>query len=210
MTIFYLPYKKYNIPSLKIHKTITKKHLQNAIDANTDFCGNEESITRDDLKYDIPHNLVIFSITNRTIDGILVFSVNVSTLNIQGLCVVKRKNKIGSLLLNEVKRFAKRNNLEKIKLTCYGDVHKFYERNGFVIESHSLASADSDDSYSAPKQAYHMTQIVPLSSLSKSASRSLSTKIKAAKRLTKFLRTRTNARSKTNNKTFKFLRSRTL
>ena len=185
MTIFYLPHKKYNIPVSKIHKTVTGVQLQNAIDSNLDFCGNEESISRQDLKYDIPNNLVIFSKTNQTIDGILAFSVNVSTMHILGLCVAHRKNKIGSALLQEAKRFAKRNALDQIKLTCYGDVHKFYEKNGFDIERHSFTSMDSDDSYSSPKQAFHMLHKVSSSALSKSTSGKTKS---AARRVSNFIR----------------------
>jgi hypothetical protein len=192
MTIFYVPTKSHIIPNKKTNHGVTINMLQRTIDKTPHFCGNEESIEAVDLKYYLQDGVTIFSKTNDTINGILNFNVNVHKMMIKGLCVsVRNKRKgypsdprIGSSLLREAKRFAKRNNLSEIHLTCYGDVFQFYEKHGFIVQRKSALSVDSDDSFGSPKQSYFMVHQVSQSALSHSFSK----KNSAAKRVTKFFK----------------------
>jgi hypothetical protein len=169
----------------------TRISLKNTIKNKRNFCGNENSITKTDLSYYIDNGITIFCKTkgDDEISGILNFDVNVDVLNIKGLCVGDTKQKIGSELINETKRFAKRNKCALIKLTCYGDVFNFYSKNGFEISHNSILSADSDDSDASPKQSYEM-----VFNVIRTKSASPNTKSKAAKKVTRWARTRIQTR----------------
>ena len=198
-SVFYLntpTNNRYKIPLKQISTDQTRNNLKTTIKSKRNFCGNEESIKTKDLVYYIDNGITIFCKTGDETSGILNFDINVDVLNIKGLCVGDTKVKIGSELINETKRFAKRNNCVKIKLTCYGNVYKFYQKNGFEIAHNSLLSADSDDSEASPKQSYEMIYTVPHNN-SRTKSASPNTKTKAARRVTEWARSRLLSKRRT-------------
>ena len=146
------------------------KHIK----TTKDFCGKESvknpSIDKKDLiEYlVIPNNVVIYSINDNKIDGVLVFDIPNDFIKIWGICVSRQKSGIGSKLLKKVNKLALEKGIKKVKLTCYGEVNQFYKKNNYKVKELFNLSQDSDDSIDSNEslqKGYDMT-LTPISSSS--------------------------------------------
>jgi GNAT superfamily N-acetyltransferase len=67
-------------------------------------------------------------------------------ITIYGICVpdgtIKR---IGTLLINKLKEFVKRTNLEGITLSASKSVQDFYKKNGFTLDTHDSGDAEYNE-----------------------------------------------------------------
>jgi ribosomal protein S18 acetylase RimI-like enzyme len=140
-------------------KTEIKKHK------NRDFCGDESSITRNDLAGYIGGNTTIYNYKGG-LGGILVVGKRkdkVDYLYIYGICVPPKFKGIGKKLMNIAKKIARENSLSTIRLECYGDVHKFYLKQGYSILSEKElvnSNNNSNNSNYEPTIKYVMEYVV--------------------------------------------------
>jgi hypothetical protein len=146
MNIFYAydssVYNNYNFTGfIKSPKKITD--IQKEISNIPNFCRTEQSISVKELKSYLVSGISFFT-EDINILGLINFDINVSQINILGLCAPEPSAGIGSLLIKSVKDFAQQNKITLIKLTCYDEVHSFYEKQGFKIREESTFY-DSDD-----------------------------------------------------------------
>ena len=144
MNIFYAyDYLNYNFTGfIKSPKKITD--IQKEILNIPNFCRTEQSISVKELKSYLVSGISFFTENTNGISGLINFDINSSQINILGLCVPEPSAGIGSLLIKSVKDFAQQNKITLIKLTCYDEVHSFYEKQGFKIREESTFY-DSDD-----------------------------------------------------------------
>ena len=128
------------------------------INSTDNFCGiNEDSITTNELKGYLGNGTSIYALDEtQKLIGLINININVNKIHIQGLCVPIGKIGIGSQLLRIVQTVAKNiHTVDKIDLTCYGEVNLFYQKNGFMIEREREIE-DSDDDDELPKIRYDM------------------------------------------------------
>lgn len=167
MNIYYITsnsyYDKYNFTQIDIEKTSKKiSDIQKEILSIPEFCRGEESILTSELKSYLVSGISFFTEDNdnlKKITGLINFDVNQDIINILGLCVPGTSSGIGSLLLKKVINFSKYNNIKIIKLICYDNVKKFYEKHGFIVKNESTfydSDEDSDDSERENKIKYEM------------------------------------------------------
>jgi hypothetical protein len=146
---------KYNFLDIKeSNKSIND--LQNIILYTPNFCRDNQSITTNELKNYIRYGITFFTSNSlNQITGLINFDINQTTLNILGICVPGLSKGIGSYLINLVKQFAKANNLQMIKLTCYDNLKYFYLKQQFkVINESTFYDSDEEDENS--KTRYDM------------------------------------------------------
>lgn len=125
--------KKYNFLDLK-ESNISTQELQKVIMYTHNFCRENQSISTRELKSYIVSGISFFTRNPfNQITGLINFDINQQVLNILGICVPGISIGIGSFLLNLVKKFAKANNINKIKLTCYDNLKYFYLKHQFKI-----------------------------------------------------------------------------
>ena len=169
MSIYYVHihqnyYKSLNIDGLQVgEKTI--EQLKSEIRSNPDFCRDEKSIEKSDLISYLVNGIVFYVIKDNVLKGVIVFNINEGTLKIDGLCVPPPSSGFGTMLIDAVKLFAKKNSIRMIELTCYDDkVADFYSfKNGFRVVNKTKLSYGSDsdsDSDEEEKIRYEMLYIV--------------------------------------------------
>lgn len=88
------------------------------------------------------YEIIVGKIGDKIVGSVTILKIDLFTFSFQpmielfNVCVKSkyRESKIGTLMLNYVISFAKKNNYKSITLTCLDDlpiVHKFYENVGF-------------------------------------------------------------------------------
>lgn len=110
-----------------------------------DCFGNSLEIENYRQMYDTNKNYEIITakIDNKIVGSITILKIDLFTFSFQpmlelfNVCVNSkcRKNKIGTIMMDYVIRFAKENKYNSITLTCLDDlpiIHKFYEEVGFT------------------------------------------------------------------------------
>ena len=156
MTTYYVSFSnKYNFIGLQeSNKSISE--LQKIILYTPSFCRDQLSISTTELKSYIVSGITLFTRNAlNQITGLVNFDINGTTINILGICVPGYSQGIGSYLINLVKKFAKANNILKIKLTCYDSLKSFYIKLGFQVENES-SFYDSDEDSDDTKIRYDM------------------------------------------------------
>jgi len=152
-------YKKYNFSNLKQSNRSTRE-IQNVILYTPNFCRENQSISSNELKSYIVSGITFFTRNSlNQITGLVNFDINQTKLNLLGICVPGQSKGIGSYLINLVKKFAKVNNISKIKLTCYDNLKFFYLKQNFKIINESSfydSDYDSDSEMESNKQRYEM------------------------------------------------------
>ena len=119
--------------------------IKDNINKDRTFCGDETSITRRDLSGYINNNTVIYSYKNG-LAGVMVLGKNSKGLYIYGICVPPKYKGIGTKLMNIAKDIARDNNIPKIVLECYGDVHLFYEKKGYtIVKTKEIVNSNNDE-----------------------------------------------------------------
>ena len=84
---------------------------------------------------------------NKIITGLANFDINQDRINLLGICIPRESKGNGTIIINAIKEFGRLNNKKELKLTCYGDVKKFYEKLGFeVIEQILVYNSDDEES----------------------------------------------------------------
>jgi len=167
MNIYYITsnsyYDKYNFTGIDIEKTSKKiSDIQKEIVSIPEFCRGQESISTSELKSYLVSGISFFTEDNdnlKKITGLINFDVNQDIINILGLCVPGTSSGIGSLLVKKVINFSNYNNIKTIKLTCYDNVKKFYEKQGFIVKNKSTfydSDEESGDSETENKIKYEM------------------------------------------------------
>ncbi len=140
--------QKYDMTNIATKSEKTISELQANINQIERFCREETSIETSELVgyLDSGITLYVLDSTNALI-GVLNFDINGDKINILGLCAPEPSVGVGSLLINAVKKFAEKNGMKTISLTCYGNVVDFYTNplNGFRIQSKRKIIEDSDD-----------------------------------------------------------------
>ena len=77
--------------------------------------------------------------------GVINFTIESTNIHINALCVPNAGSGIGKELITKVILFSKENKINIIKLVCYGNVHKYYEKLGFDVKStREVSDGDSD------------------------------------------------------------------
>lgn len=148
----------YNFINIeKSSKSINQ--IQKEILLIPDFCREQQSISVRELKSYLVSGISFFTqnpnLDNQNqITGLINFDINQSIINILGICVPGTSQGIGSFLINNVKQFAKVNNIDKIKLTCYDNLKTFYLKQGFKITNTStFYDSDSDNDYDSDNES---------------------------------------------------------
>jgi len=156
-------YSQYNFFDLnKSEKSISQ--IQKEILSIPDFCRSQQSIATSELKSYLVSGISFFTANNNLlINGLINFDINQNTINILGLCVPGISGGIGSFLINKVKEFAMKNNILYIKLTCYDEVKKFYEKLGFKIKDEEMYYNSDDEDDDDRKIRYDMIYQVKIS-----------------------------------------------
>jgi len=160
MNIFYAyDSLNYNFTGfIKSPKKITD--IQKEILNIPNFCRKEQSISVKELKSYLVSGISFFTEDANNISGLINFDINFPTLNILGLCVPEPSVGIGSLLIKSVKDFAEQNKITLIKLTCYDDVHSFYEKQGFKIrEKSTFYDSDDEDDKIRYEMEFYLNQL---------------------------------------------------
>ena len=148
MTVYYIATKsnsKYIFNGAAIVGPLTFQNITNQISSISHFCRDEESITTKELNSYLGSGITFYTLEGDNLSGVIEFSVNVNYINIMGLCVPYMYKGIGNYLMQKVIQFAKINSIQKIKLTCYGNVHTFYRKLGFTDEEMPKIYYDTDE-----------------------------------------------------------------
>jgi len=147
---------KYNFINLQeSNKSISE--LQKIILYTPNFCRDQQSISSSELKSYIVSGISFFTRNAlNQVTGLINFDVNGTIINILGICVPGSSQGIGSYLINLVKKFAKINNILKIKLTCYDNLKYFYMKLGFKVMNESTFYDSDEDSDEDNKVRYDM------------------------------------------------------
>jgi hypothetical protein len=162
------PNVAYNFSLENIEKSSkTKEDLVGIIRRTVNFCRESVSIETSTLIQFInqPANITIYSmepVTER-LTGVINFSIkterdNTKYIHINALCVpeINKSSGLGKELIMQIIRFSKKNNYNKIKLICYGNVFKFYEMLGFTIKNIKSGHDSDGDSDSDADPEYYM------------------------------------------------------
>ena len=169
MNIYYVNVsssKNYNYNFINIEKTSKSiLDIQQEILLIPGFCREQKSISVRELKSYLVSGISFFTqnanananLDNQNqITGLINFDINQTTINIMGICVPGTSQGIGSFLMNNVKHFAKANNIDKIKLTCYDNLKTFYLKQGFKITNTStFYDSDSDNDSDSNNESYN-------------------------------------------------------
>lgn len=119
--------------------------IQKEILAIPNFCRDELSVSVQELKSYLVSGISFFTVDQISqITGLINFDVNQNTILVLGICVPGYSQGIGSLLIFKLKQFAKDNQINQIRLTCYGDLVFFYKKQNFEVINESILY-DSDD-----------------------------------------------------------------
>jgi len=156
MTTYYVSSSnKYNFIGIQeSNKSISE--LQKIILYTPNFCRDQQSISVNELKSYIISGISFFTRNAlNQITGLINFDVNATIINVLGICVPGSSQGIGSYLINLVKKFAKANNILKIKLTCYDNLKSFYIKLGFQVINQSTFY-DSDEESDDNKSRYDL------------------------------------------------------
>jgi hypothetical protein len=115
----------YNFLGLKeSNRSISE--LQKVILYTPNFCRENQSISTKELKSYIVSGISFFTRNAlNQITGLINFDINQTTINVLGICVPGISNRGGTYLINLIKKFAKANNILKIKLSCYNNLKTF-------------------------------------------------------------------------------------
>ena len=151
---------KTKLRRVSIVEGMTAVNLIHKIKQIPNFCRDEVSIQTKTLIGFIKNdsiigssnnnNITVYSLSNNKIVGVINFTIETNNIHINALCVPNARSGIGKKLITKVIIFSKENNINIIKLVCYGNVHKYYQILGFKITSsrevmqHSLSDSDSD------------------------------------------------------------------
>lgn len=156
MNLYYVSsnsYNNYNYNFINIEKSSKSiADIQKELLLIPDFCREQQSISVRELKSYLVSGISFFTqntntnvINQNQITGLINFDINQTIINILGICVPGTSQGIGSFLMNNVKQFAKANNIDKIKLTCYDNLKTFYLKQGFkIIDNSTFYDSDSD------------------------------------------------------------------
>jgi GNAT superfamily N-acetyltransferase len=144
---YYHPSKKvYSNCIYEIEKTdMNASEIIEQIKLNRVFCRDEKSINRQELSSYVSDGITFF-IYDGVLKGLINFDINMGAISVRGLCVPEEYKGNGTVLINAVKSFASTNDMSRINLTSYGDVHNFYKKQGFAIEEEN-DTYDSDDEF---------------------------------------------------------------
>ena len=139
---------------------LTKEQIKKEIKKNREFCGDESSITRNDLAGYISGNTTIYNYKSG-LGGVMVLGKRkkeIDYLYIYGICVPPRYKGVGKQLMKIAKDIARNNDLTEIRLECYGDVNEFYLKQGYSIleEKELVNSNNSNNSNNEPMIKYVM------------------------------------------------------
>jgi GNAT superfamily N-acetyltransferase len=137
---------KYNFNNIeKTTKSIGD--IQRDILSIPNFCRDELSVSVQELKSYLVSGISFFTVDElNQITGLVNFDVNQNSILILGICVPGYSQGIGSFLISQLKQFAKDNQINQIRLTCYGDLYLFYKKQGFVIlNEYVLYDSDDDE-----------------------------------------------------------------
>jgi ribosomal protein S18 acetylase RimI-like enzyme len=133
---------------------LTKEQIKKEIKKNRGFCGDESSITRNDLAGYISGNTTIYNYKSG-LGGVMVVGKRkkeIDYLYIYGICVPPKYKGIGKKLMNIAKDIAINNNLTAIRLECYGDVNEFYLKQGYtILEEKELINSNNSNNESIIK-----------------------------------------------------------
>lgn len=138
---------------------LTKEQIKKEIKKNRGFCGDESSITRNDLVGYIGGNTTIYNYKSG-LGGVMVLGKRkkeIDYLYIYGICVPPRYKGVGKELMKIAKDIARNNDLTAIRLECYGDVNNFYLKQGYsILEEKELVNSNSNNSNNEPTIKYIM------------------------------------------------------
>lgn len=155
----YYGYGELNLKFLE--GPLTKEQIKKEIKKNRGFCGDESSISRNDLAGYIGGNTTIYNYKSG-LGGVMVVGKRkkeIDYLYIYGICVPPRYKGVGKQLMKIAKDIARNNDLTAIRLECYGDVNKFYLKQGYsILEEKELVNSNnnSNDSNYEPTVKYVM------------------------------------------------------
>lgn len=156
MNIYYVSSSnKYIFSNIeKSNKSISQ--LQKDILSIPNFCRDEHSVSVQELKSYLVSGICFFTQNEKgEITGLINFDVNQNSILVLGICVPGYSQGIGSFLIMKLKQFAKDNQINSLRLTCYGDLYLFYKKQGFEILDESILY-DSDDEDNDEKIKYTM------------------------------------------------------
>lgn len=142
--------KYYGYGGLNIHfleGPLTKEQIKREIKKNREFCGDESSITRNDLAGYISGNTTIYNYKSG-LGGVMVLGKRkkeIDYLYIYGICVPPKYKGVGKQLMKIAKDIARNNYLTAIRLECYGDVNEFYLKQGYsILEEKELVNSNNN------------------------------------------------------------------
>jgi hypothetical protein len=146
---------KINIPFKQ--GLLSKEEIKKRIKANPQFCGDGLSISIADLASYLNNNTVIYHYKDSKLGGVMVIGPKSKSLYIHGICVPKEFKGVGKKLMSISKQIARDNGYISIRLECYGQVHAFYEKQGYkIIEQKELNSNSNSNNESEKKIKYVM------------------------------------------------------
>jgi GNAT superfamily N-acetyltransferase len=123
---------------------LSKEEIKKHIKVTPQFCGDSLSITTADLASYLNNNTVIYHYEDK-LGGVMVVGPKSKSLYIHGICVPKEFKGIGKKLMSIAKQIARDNECISIRLECYGEVHTFYEKQGYkIIEEKVLSNSNSN------------------------------------------------------------------
>jgi hypothetical protein len=157
MNIYYVSSSnKYLFSNIeKTTKTISE--LQKDILAIPNFCRDEQSVSVQELKSYLVSGITFFTVDQiGQITGLINFDINQNSILVLGICVPGYSQGIGSFLIFKLKQFAKDNQINQIRLTCYGDLVFFYKKQGFEVMNESILYDSDDDDDEEEKTKYTM------------------------------------------------------
>lgn len=132
---------------------LTKEEIKMKLKSprNRGFCGNESSITMNDLAGYIGGNTTIYNYKGG-LGGVMVVGKRkkeIEYLYIYGICVPPRYKGVGKHLMKIAKEIARNNNLSTIRLECYGDVNQFYLKQGYsILEKKEIINSNNNSNNS--------------------------------------------------------------
>ena len=137
---------------------LTKEQIKTEIKKpQSRFCGDQSSITINDLAGYIGGNTTIYNYKNG-LGGVMVVGkrserdqgrVAFHYLYIYGICVPPKFRGIGKKLMDISKKIARKNGLDVIRLECYGELNKFYSKLGYtILEEREIANSNNNSNNS--------------------------------------------------------------
>ena len=138
---------------------LTKEQIKTEIKKpqNRGFCGDQTSISINDLAGYIGGNTTIYTYKNG-LGGVMVVGKRAERdqgriafhyLYIYGICVPPKFRGIGKKLMDISKKIARKNGLDVIRLECYGEVNKFYSKLGYtILETKEITNSNNNSNNS--------------------------------------------------------------